>query len=157
MKSLVKFNWESPALGNSESNLGFLGKNEYQRSNASIGDGNMMAKSKTVVLWGSEDILISSVESILSTKKEWEVISLSNKEDIDALIQAVEANHANIVIMQQEKTCGPTFLPMQLIKDLPSLKVITVSLDDNSMEVFSKQQIWIKDVSDLMSVFDNEP
>jgi hypothetical protein len=141
----------------SELNKGFRDKNKYQRSNASIGDGNMMTKSKTVVLWGSEDILISSVESILASKKEWEVVSLSNKKDIDTLIQAVETTHANIVIMQQGEHSDPTFLPMQLIKDLPSLRVITVSLENNSMEVFSKQKIWVKDVSDLISVFDNEP
>lgn len=138
-------------------NTGLMDKNEYQRSSASTGDGDMITKSKTVVLWGSEDILISSVESILASKKEWEVVSLSNKEDIDALIRAVETTHANIVILQQGEHSDPAFLPMQLIKALPSLKVITVNLENNSMEVFSKQKIWVKDVSDLISAFDNEP
>jgi hypothetical protein len=137
-------------------NMGNLPQNEKHRSATSMEEGNFMAKSKTVVLWGSEDILISSVESILSSNKEWEVVSLSKKDDIDALNQAVESSHASIVIMQQGKTCDSSLLSMQLIKDLPSLKVITVNLDDNSMEVFSKQQIWVKDVSDLISVFNNE-
>jgi hypothetical protein len=137
----------------SELNAGFREKNEGQRSNPSIGDGNKVTTSKTVVLWGSEDILIASVESILASKKEWEVVSLSNKEDIDTLVQAVETTHANIVIMQRGEHSDPTILPMQLIKDLPSLRVITISLENNSMEVFSKQKIWVKDVSDLISVF----
>lgn len=138
-------------------NMGFKDQNEWQRTNASVGDGEMITKSKTVVLWGSEDILISSVESILTSNKEWRVVSISNKEGIDGLIQAVETTHANIVIMQQGEYGGPCMLPMQLIKDLPSLKVITVSLENNSMEVFSKQKILVKEVSDLISVFDNDP
>ena len=143
-------------MGLSDLSMGYLPQNEKHRAVASKGEDNFMAKSKTVVLWGSEDILISSVESILSNKKEWDVISLSNKEDIDALIQAVETSQASIVIMQQTKKSDPTFLPMQLIKNLPTLKVITVNLEDNSMEVFSKQKILVKDITDLISFFENE-
>lgn len=143
-------------MGLSDLNMNFRKEIEYPGSNESIGEGGMTAKSKKVVLWGSEDILISSVNSILSSKKEWEVISLSNKEDIDVLIQAVETAHASLVIMQKGEEWDSTFLPMQLIKDIPSLRVITVNLESNSMEVFCKQQIWIRDVSDLISVFDNE-
>ena len=144
-------------MGLSDLSMGYLNQNEFQRSNASKGEGDFMAKSKTAVLWGSEDILISSIESILSSNKEWEVVSLSKEEDIDVLIQTVESTHANIVIMQQPENGDPSFLPMKLIKDIPSLKVITVNLGNNSMEVFCKQKIWVKDVSDLISVFDNEP
>jgi hypothetical protein len=140
-----------------ELNMGSMEKNNNQGSSPSIGNGNMMTKSKTVVLWGSEDILITSVELLLASRKEWEVISLSNKECIDTLIRTVETERANIVIMQQGGHGDPTFLPLQLIKALPSLKVITFNLDNNSMEVFCKQKILVKEVSDLMSIFDNEP
>jgi hypothetical protein len=140
-----------------ELNMRPMDENNYQGSSTSTGNGAMMTKSKTVVLWGSEDILITSVELLLASRKEWEVISLSNKEKSDTLIQTVETTHANIVIMQQGGHGDPTFLPLQLIKALPSLKVITFNLDNNSMEVFSKQKILVKDVSDLMSIFDNEP
>jgi hypothetical protein len=128
----------------------FSDKYEHQHPINSNGDGNRMAKSKTVVLWGNEDILITSVELLLESRKEWEVISLSNKENIDTLIQTAITTHANIAIMQQGEHSDPTFLPLQLIKFLPSLKVITFNLDNNSMEVFSKQKILVKDVSDLM-------
>jgi hypothetical protein len=143
-------------MGLSDLNTDTLNQNNYHRSTAQIGEDDKTAEPKTVVLWGSEDILISSVESILSSNKEWEVISLSNKVDIDALIQVVETTHANIIIMQQTGKSDPIFIPMQLLKDIPSLRVITVNLENNSMEVFSKQKILVKDVTDLMSIFEIE-
>jgi hypothetical protein len=58
--------------------------------------------------------------------------------------------------MQQTGKSDPAFIPMQLIKDIPSLRVITVNLENNSMEVFSKQKILVKDVTDLMTIFEIE-
>ena len=140
-----------------ELHMGPMDKNNHQGSNAPIGNGDMMTKSKTVVLWGREDILIASVEMLLASRKEWEVISLSNKETFETLIHTLESTHADIAIMQLDEHYDPTSLPLQLIKVIPSLKVITINLGNNSMEVISKQKILVKDVSDLMSIFDNEP
>ena len=137
-------------------NLTSLDKDEYQPSNPVVADGNQLAKSKTVVLWGSEDILIRSIKSFLTSKNDWQVVSLSNKQDIEALIQAVESTHATMVILQKEKKSDSTLFPLRLVKDIPSLRVIMLCLEDNSIEIFSKQEIWVKNVSDLTSIFDDE-
>jgi hypothetical protein len=76
--------------------LDSLDTDAYQPSAAALGDGDIMKTSKTVVLWGSEDILIRSVESFLSSSKEWRVVSLSNKKDVSALIQAVESTEVGL-------------------------------------------------------------
>jgi len=115
----------------------------------------MMTKSKTVVIWGREDILSSSVELFLTTIKGWNVVSISNEEGFDALILAVETIDPEVVILHQGEHTIPTHLPMQLLQDHPGIKVITINLENNSMEVYSKRKVWVKETADLISVMDS--
>jgi len=117
----------------------------------------VITKAKMVVVWGREDLLSSSIEYFLATKEDWKVVSISNKEDLDALILAVETTHPDIVIILQGDHNGLTNLPLQLLQDHPAIKVITISLENNAMEVYSKQKIMVKQVSDLITVIENEP
>jgi len=114
-----------------------------------------MVKSKTIVMWGREDLLSSSVELFLTNQKGWEVISISNEESFNALLQAVDKMHPDVVIIHQGDRSANSSLPMQLIQDHPGLKVITLSLQDNLMEVYSKQKILVKAASDLISVVES--
>ena len=114
-----------------------------------------MVKSKTIVLWGREDLLSSSVELFLTNQKGWEVISISNEESFNALLEAVDKMHPDVVIIHQGDCSVNSSLPMQLIQDYPGLKVITLSLQDNLMEVYSKQKILVKAASDLISVVES--
>ena len=116
-----------------------------------------MTKSKTIVLWGREDLLSSSVELFLTAQKGWEVISISNEEGFNALLQAVDKVHPEVVIIHQGDRSANSSLPMQLIQDYPGLKVITVNLQNNLMEVYSKQNILVKAASDLVSVVESAP
>ena len=114
-------------------------------------------KSKTIVLWGREDLLSSSVELFLATQKGWNVISISNEENFDTLLLALEKVHPSVVIIQQGDCTGNSNLPMKLIQDHSGLMVITVNPNDNLMEVYSKQNILVKSASDLISVVENAP
>jgi N-dimethylarginine dimethylaminohydrolase len=116
-----------------------------------------MVKPKTIVLWGREDLLSSSVELFLTAQKGWKVISISNEESFDALLLAVEKVHPNVVIIHQGDRSTNSSLPMQLIQDYPGLRVITVSLQNNLMEVYSKQNILVKAASDLISAVESAP
>ena len=114
-----------------------------------------MTKSKTIVLWGREDLLSSSVELFLTAQKGWKVISISNEESFSALLEAVDRVHPDVVIIHQGDHSANSSLPMQLIQDYPGLRVITMSLQDNLMEVYSKQNILVKAASDLISVVES--
>jgi hypothetical protein len=116
-----------------------------------------MTKPKMIVIWGSEDILSSSIELFLAGKDEWKVVSISNKEGLDALILAVETTQPDIVIIHQGCQNDPANLPMQLLQDHPAIKVIKISLENNMMDVYSKQEIMVKQASDLITVIENEP
>jgi DNA-binding NarL/FixJ family response regulator len=116
-----------------------------------------MMKSKTIVLWGREDLLSSSVELFLTAQKGWRVVSISDEENFEALLMAVAKVHPDVVIIQQGDRSSNSYPLMKLIQDHPGLKVITVSLKDNLMEVYSKQDIFVKSASDLISVVEAAP
>lgn len=115
----------------------------------------MLTKSKKIVLWGREDLLIASVGSLLASKYGWEVVSISNTGDVDALVLAVDTIHADTVIIHRQEYHVPISLLIQLLEDLSSLRVIIVGLENNAMEVFNKQTIYVKETSDLISVLEN--
>lgn len=80
-----------------------------------------------IVVWGREDLLSSSIEHFLAAKEDWKVVSISNKEDLDALILAVETTQPDIVIIHQGCHNDPTNLPLQFLQDHPAIKVITIT------------------------------
>ncbi len=111
-----------------------------------------MSKTKTVILWGREDPLGRGVEFFLSNRKGWEVIRITDTADKDYLFQAVEKVKPDVIILYQGDCASETDLPAQLMKDRPNLKVVVVSLENNSLEVYNKQKVWVKEVSDLYSI-----
>jgi ABC-type proline/glycine betaine transport system substrate-binding protein len=116
-----------------------------------------MTKSKIILVWGSEDILGKSIEVLLAAQKDWEVVSISNQADLDALIRSVETAQADIVFIHQGYHNEPTHLPLQLLQAHPAIKVITISLENNVMGVYTKQNILVKRSSDLIGIIENEP
>jgi len=112
---------------------------------------------KTILIIGREDILSYSVELYLTNQKGWNVVSFSNKENLDELIRAVNKVNPDVVIIHQEDQAHPLNLPTILLQDHPSLKVITLSLNNNLMEVYSKQNILVQSTTDLISVIEANP
>lgn len=114
-------------------------------------------KSKTIVLWGREDLLSTSVELLLTAQKGWKVINISIEETLDALIKAMDEVKPDVVIIPQWDHANSLNLPTILLQDHPGLKVITVSANNNSMEVYSKQDIFISSAFDLISAVEADP
>lgn len=114
----------------------------------------VMKASKTVILWGREDMLGRGVEIFLNARKEWEVIRISDKRSIEFLFQEVSRVNPDVVILYEGDYAKDALVPLQLMQSSPELMVITVSLENNSMEVFNKKKVWVKEVSDLLSVVD---
>lgn len=116
-----------------------------------------MTKSRTIVLWGREDLLSSSVELFLTNQKGWQVVSVSDEENLEALNVAVEKVHPDVVFIHQGDRSNNSDLPMKLLQDHPDLKVITFSLQNNLMEVYGKQNIMVKSASDLIAAVEGDP
>ena len=116
-----------------------------------------MTKPKKIVLWGCGDILSTSLEVFLAAKSNWEVVSISSEADQEALILAVESTQPDIVIICQECHSCSSYLPLKLLEDHPPIQVFLISLENNMVDVYSKQRVWVKQTSDLVTAIENEP
>ena len=115
-----------------------------------------MKKSKVIMLMGQDDLLSYSVDLFLTTHKEWHVVNMSFEQNLDTLFQMVAKVNPDVVIIQQGGDSCYSSLPVSLLQDNPSLKVITLNLNDNFMEVYSKQNILVGSSTDLFSVIETQ-
>jgi len=116
----------------------------------------MKSDAKMVVVWGNENILSTSIQCLLANKTDWKVVSVSNLEDFESLIHHAENDLSDIVIIHQESLGESCLLPLQLLQDHSDLRVITISLENNVMDIYNKQSLLVKEASDLITVIENE-
>jgi hypothetical protein len=110
--------------------------------------------SRKAVLWGPEILLMDSVEFFLKSS-DWEVIKLSNECGVDYLIQRVTMVKPAVIILCQERDASDFALLMQLAKVQLCLKIVVLSLESNLVQVYSKQNLVMSNVSDLFSVVES--
>lgn len=109
-----------------------------------------------VVVWGNENILSNSIQYLLANKVDWKVVSISSLEDFKSLFLPGEPEFSDIVIIHQECLDESCLLPLQLLQDYSDCRVITISLENNVMDIYNKQSLLVKEASDLISVIENE-
>lgn len=114
-----------------------------------------MAKSKLVVVWGCENIFGSSIKLFLEVQKDWTVVNISDNQVLKAMILAAEAISQEVVIILQGDQHAPVNLPLSFLKDHSAIKVITLGLENNDMEVYSKQKILLEEATDLIKVIED--
>jgi hypothetical protein len=112
--------------------------------------------TQKAILWGPESLLVQSVEHFLQAGKAWEVVKLTNDCGVDYLIQQVKTVKPTIVILCQEKDASDVAVLAQLAQVETCSKVVTVSMESNLMQVYSRQHVIMRDVSDLLSVVNNK-
>jgi hypothetical protein len=108
-----------------------------------------------VVIWGGDDLFSTSLEYLLTTKENWKVVSISNKEDLDSLLLVEDPTNLDITIIHQGYLNSEENLPVSLLKDHPAIKVIMLSLENNLLDIYSKQEILIERSSDLITAIEN--
>jgi hypothetical protein len=116
----------------------------------------MKTDAKMIVIWGSENILNSSIQYLIANKAGWIVVSASNVEDFEALIHPVKNKLAEVVIIHQGDLDESCELPLQLLQGHSDLRVITISLESNVMDIYNKHSLLVNEASDLISVIENE-
>jgi len=114
------------------------------------------AHSQRAIVWGPEIMLMDSVEYFLKTRANWDVVKISNECGVDYLVQQVRALNPTVVILCQEKDISDVALLMQLAQIPICSRVIAISLESNLMQVYSRQNVIMRDVGDLLAVVDNE-
>jgi len=117
-------------------------------------DHEMKSDAKMVVVWGSETILSTSIEFLLGNKADWKVVCVSSLEEFEALIIPGENEFSDIVIIHQVGLDESCLLPLHLLQDHTDLRMITISLENNVMDIYNRQSLLVKEASDLISVIE---
>jgi hypothetical protein len=107
--------------------------------------------TKKIILLGHEGLLGHSVELLLLMRTAWQVVKISDNQSFNKLLQNVKNANPHVVILYQAQHASDRRLLMRLLCDCPGLKVITVSPDNNFMEVYTKQTLWLREAGDLLS------
>lgn len=115
-----------------------------------------MKKKKKAIIWGPDDLLSRAMEIFLTGAEAWEVIRIPVEHGYACLLEQAKQIKPRVIILYTEHCLEDPNLPMQLIQDQPNLKVVTVSLDDNQMQVYSKHSLLVHRASDLLSIIEKD-
>jgi hypothetical protein len=105
------------------------------------------------IVWGREELLAQAVSSFLKNM-HWEVIRVLNTGGVEELVRETKRINPEVVIVCREKDEN-LVLTLNMVDELPNLKVIMLGLDNNLMQVYSKQNVILQDASELMSIIDD--
>lgn len=116
-----------------------------------------MPKSRTVLLWGENDLLTKAMEMFLSAGEadSWEIIKLPADQRISSFVEQVQEIKPNLVILYQAKSCDAASALSRLLQEEPDLRLIAFSLENNVVQLYSKRSITVRHVSDLLSVIED--
>ena len=117
--------------------------------------GNTDAEStsaRKAILWGQDNLLSQAVEMFLEESMVWNVIRISSDEGNEKLFQETREIDPDVVILCINRFDESSSLPLQLINQQTNLKVITLGLESNLMQVYSRQNVILQGVSDLLSI-----
>lgn len=112
------------------------------------------AHARKVILWGREDLLSRAVRLFLETRMDWMVVRVSNDGNVEDLFHILLRERPDVVILCQDRFDGDAELPLRLINAQLCLKVVTLNLENNLMQVYSKQNVMIQGITDLLSVIE---
>ena len=111
--------------------------------------------SRKAVIWGPDDLLARAMEFFLKAEETWHVIRISTDQSIEGLFDQIKRIQPDVIILHTGNCAGNNGLAIQLLEDYPNLRVVTTSLEDNQMQVYSKSSICIRNASDLLSIIED--
>jgi len=110
---------------------------------------------RTVIIWGEDDVLTRAVEDLLGTGGDWKVIRVNDDLDELSLAQLVERVTPDVLIVHGGVLSGNVRPLISFVQDYPQLKIITIGLENNKMEIYDKKTVCIKESSDLLAAIKN--
>lgn len=113
------------------------------------------AHTRKVILWGQDDLLSQAIGLFLESNMTWEVTRVSKDGNVDDLIEEIQLVKPEVVILCEDRIDEKSTLPSQLINASLCLKVISVGLESNLMQVHSKQNVILQGASDLLSIIES--
>jgi len=114
------------------------------------------AQRRKVILCGRDDLLTQAVHLFLESRTQWNVIRVLSDVHGPEIIPEITGSKPDVVILCQDRVFEDSILPLRLISEELCQKVVTVNLENNQLQVYSKKDIVIKEVSDLLCVIEGD-
>jgi hypothetical protein len=111
--------------------------------------------ARNAVIWAPDDLLAQAMEFFLKAEDTWQVIRISADQSIEDLFEQIKRSQPDVIILHTGNCAGNTGLAAQLLQEYPNLRVVTTSLEDNQMQVYSKYSIRVRNASDLLSIIED--
>lgn len=119
-----------------------------------LDEDGIPSTARSAILWGREDLLFTAIESLLHTACGWQVIKILGNQDPALLAREVEKAKPKIVFINKGDSKEEYPTPLQLIQDFPELKIIVINPENNLVEIYKRENIHIKEASDLLSIIE---
>ena len=110
---------------------------------------------RKIILWGRDDLLSQAVDFFLHTSQSWDVTRLSSDSGVEKLIQETQRVNPEVVVLCRDKVDEDASLPLRLINEQVCLRVVTVGLESNLMQVYSKHNVMLQGASELLSIVES--
>lgn len=99
-------------------------------------------------------MLSSYVEKLLTSHNGWKVISIPIKQKVGDVVQMAAEVDPHLIIIQNGGYPRDIDILTILMQCRRGLKVMTLNLNSNLMEIYSRQETLIKSAVDLISVIE---
>ena len=111
--------------------------------------------SQKAILWGRDDLLARALESFLAARGTWEIIRILPEQGEDYLLEQAKKIQPKVIILYPGDCAAENDLPIRLIQNQPVLRVATVSMENNLIEIYQKYNRIIRESSDLLSIIED--
>ena len=114
-------------------------------------------KTKIILLLGQDDLFSSFVNLLLSEQIGWEVIHVSIEKDLEDIYQIAGNIEPDVVVVQGENCSSDLKALALLFHGNPALKVISIDMKSNLLEIYSKQNVQVQSAVDLITAIEAQP
>jgi len=121
-------------------------------TNAKKAKGTEVVNTRKAIVWGRDDLLARVVNHVLGANKALDIVEVSSIEPEEKLFREVQRVKPDVVILCQEKIEDNPTLPLKLIWRRQTLRVISVDMVGNFVQVYSRCNAVLQNASDLLSI-----
>lgn len=106
--------------------------------------------TRKIIVWGQDNLLARAIDQILTTRLAWDVTRMMNT-DGECLLQTVDMIKPKVVVLCHVDV-EDLALVFHLLGSQPEIRVITVGLENNVVNVYSHHNFILRGGSDFVSV-----
>jgi DNA-binding NarL/FixJ family response regulator len=109
-----------------------------------------LAHRKQILVLESEKLLADSILSLLASRSEFDVTNTTITSL--AFLDKPDSPQPDVVILEEALLMANISAVVKLADRHPNLRLIVLGLSDNNLQVFDKQMVQVRQVSDFLEL-----